>query len=314
MEAGPVEGFYLVLSDSSIWAVKGCCHPAGSVVAIPRLVGGVKVKGYSRAMGVLRTAYPRYLARPFFATAEIPAIPLGDVSRILRPLRRSPCPGAGGILGASSELVDLLESFTGSSWMITGSLLYCSVDRGSDIDLVSYDADRSAVDGLAKLVEKGILRRLSWAEAAEEAEADHEGLDRLSRMLLIVRGMHSFLYRGWRVSIRLVSCSPERVSIVCSEKRGSSSFEALLRITDSREGHALPYIYRALVEEAASGPLSEGDIVILYSHRMRYSFLGEGVGIRCSGLVETGPGGLLLVNLDSCLCRIEGEPRDLSKG
>ncbi len=296
------EGYYLELADGSIWVVKGCCHEDLRVAAMPRIVDGLKYKGYGSAYNVVRNKYPHYLSKPFFTAREIPMVPISDAKAIIKPLRRPRCRYNTNLSGVASEVLELLESSVGGEWMITGSLLYCAADERSDIDVISYSAGPAHIERIQGLVDEGILSRPTLLEAISEAREDLEGMSLGARILQLVRGISSLYYKGHRITIRIVRCDRRKISKICSEKLGSRAYSAVLEIEDSSESSIYPYIYEARVVKAYSEDLSEGERVTAYSHRSRFASILKGSRLACIGVIEGGMDGEVYINLDQGFC------------
>ncbi|MEM1611692.1 MAG: hypothetical protein QXQ57_08635 [Sulfolobales archaeon] len=299
------EGYYLELIDGSIWAVKGCCHDGERIAAVPRLVGGKKYKGYGEAMDIAARIYRSYFVRPPFTAREIPMIPLRDVKRVISPSKIPMCSSYTDLHGIAREIIRILDSATGKSWLITGSLLYCAPDDMSDIDVITYDADQKDLRVIFKLIEQGIFRKPSYYEALKEALESIEGVDIQLRISKILNGINTLYYNGKRVTIQLVRCDPIKMSKICSEKISSTSYAAILRVKDRYDGYSSPYLYSLEVMKVFRGPLSMGEELYAYSHRVRYASLARGDEIACSGVVEIGVDGAKYINLDLGLCSKE---------
>jgi hypothetical protein len=296
------EGYYLELIDSSIWAVKGCCHDCERIAAVPRLVGGKKYKGYSEAIDVVTRIYRSYLIRPPFTVREIPMVPLRDVKSVILPSKMPICNTSKDLYEIAREIIETLDSATGISWLITGSLLYCASSNTSDIDVITYEADQKDLENIFKLVEEGIFRKPSYAEALEEALESIEGVDTELRISKILSGISTLYYKGKKVTILVVKCDPFKVSKICSEKISSADYAAILRIKDRHDGYSSPYLYSLEVVRVFRGSLLAGEELYAYSHRIRYSSLAKGDIIMCNGIIEIGADGAKYINLDLSLC------------
>jgi len=300
------EGYYLELFDGSIWAVKGCCHEGGRVAAVPRLVNGRKYKGYGEALEAVGRGYRSYLVRPSFVLREIPMIPLEDVRRVIPPSKKPQCAVDEGLGNAAEEVIEILDQVTGRSWYITGSLLYCAVGPGSDIDVISYDSDQKDLEAIHSLIEKGVFRRPTPREALEEALESSEGMGIETRVSKILRGISTLYYGGARITIKAFGCDPEKKARICSKKASVSSYRAILRVVARCDRGASPYLYRVEVLKALNNSLREGVEVYAYSHRARYSSLALGDVVICSGDLEIALDGERYINLDLGFCSIHG--------
>ena len=83
-----IEGYFLKYKDV-IWAVKGCHHPEGYAVALPRLFNNIKIKTFNLALEIVRQKYSdliRYVEEIGF---EVPLVPLKE-SLILDPFSVEP--------------------------------------------------------------------------------------------------------------------------------------------------------------------------------------------------------------------------------
>jgi len=299
---GLYEGYYVELFDGSIWAVKGCCHEDGRVVAMPRVVDGRKYKGYEDQMNLVKRLYSRYLARPSFTTREIPMIPGRDVKRIIRPSSNVLCVDREDLVTVANEIIEILDRNAGGEWMITGSLLYCMPSWESDIDVISYRADRRNIDRVIDLIDRGILRRPSVAEAVGEALENPEGIGLRLRVLGLLRGVQSIYYKGARVTLQVVRCDRRVLSTICCDKTYSSSYSAVIEIIELLSDFSSPYIYYANLVRVYEGDLKDGNEILAYSHRARYASLARGSRLVCRGLIEFGSDGSRYLNLDLSYC------------
>ncbi|MDT7888035.1 MAG: hypothetical protein RQ885_03565 [Desulfurococcales archaeon] len=297
------EGYYLELIDGSIWAVKGCCHERGRIAAVPRLVGGRKCKEYREAIEIVSRTYRSYLVRSPFTAREIPMVPLKDVKRIISPSMNPSCSEDKNtdLYRVAREVIEILSIATGSPWLIVGSLLYCASDEGSDIDVITYDADQKYIDKVLDLVRQGIFRRPTYIEAVKEALESSEGLDLRLRISKIQEGMSTLYYKGKRVTIQAIRCDPVKISKICSEKISSNNYTAILKIKDRHDGHTSPYFYSVEVVKVLEGVLAVGEELYAYSHRARYSSFVGGDMIKCSGIIEIGFDSKY-INLDLGIC------------
>lgn len=298
------EGYYLELIDGSIWAVKGCCHEENRVAAMPRVINNYKLKDYGSAYSVVISSYRQYLSRPFFTPREIPMVPLDHVRSIIRPLRRTICIDKTGLGEVANEIIDMLESRVGGEWMITGSLLYCLADEKSDIDVVSYSAGSEDLRHIEKLIHEGVFRRPAPHEAVDEAREGLEGMSLGTRVSLIMNGISSLYYKNHRITLKVVRCDREAVSKICSEKKSLREYRAVFEVEDSSEGCLFPYIYKVRIIKPYGGEIREGERLLAYSHRIRYSLIGEGSRLVCIGAIEEDPDGGKYINLDQGFCSL----------
>ncbi len=296
------EGYYLKLIDGSIWAVKGCCHNCERITAVPRLIGGKKYKGYGEAIDVVTRIYRSYLVRPPFTVREIPMVPLGDVKMVISPSKMPICNPSKDLYEIAREIIEILDSATGKSWLITGSLLYCAPSDTSDIDIITYEVDQKDLENVFRLIKEGIFRKPSYEEALEEALESIEGVDIELRISKILSGTSTLYYKNKRVTIQAVRCDPLKVSKICSEKISSAGYAAILRIKDRHDGYSSPYLYSLEVMRVFRGSLLVGEELYAYSHRIRYSSLARGDMIMCNGVIEIGADGTKYINLDLSLC------------
>ncbi|MGC9148869.1 MAG: hypothetical protein ACP5GI_05460 [Sulfolobales archaeon] len=292
------EGYYIKLFDESIWAVKGCCLLSNGLVAIPRVISGVKIKRLREAMRIVSERYRNFLMKTSFSIEEIPVIPISDVILVYRPSKYSCSTTPERIRNVALDLLRILGD-SGVDAYITGSLLYCGADESSDIDAVVYSDNgymdlREAIENLFK---EKIFSRLSIDEKKHVIERVSEGIDPFSHSLLLNRSIHEFIFKGYMVSMRYVKCDKYIKDLICSSIKKYDFYKNSLLVIDDSRGIYTPSLY--LSRDAS------GEEILLYSHRIRYANLRSGDVIRCRGYIEYLNNDLKRFNLDRAECFIE---------
>ncbi len=280
-----VEGDIIRHVDGSIWVVKGCVHPPGALVAVPRVVGGAKLKRLSEAMEVVRRYYLHYVRSVPEIGREVPAVPLKDVLVVLRWLREGRRPGEELL----RELLKALEDL-GLECGIAGSHLGGYSDAGSDVDVHCLDSP-DAYERISSLYSSGLLGHLEPGEALLEVAGVSESLDPRRHAELIARRVLQGKYRGRRVTFRVVNC--ERAREVIGPYVDARSAEMVVRIAES--DYRTPAIMRADVVRSS---VSVGQSLYLFTHRLRFAELPVGTLLQIRGTVLTRACGVSVLNLE----------------
>ncbi len=212
----PIEGDTAVLKDGSIWVVKGCIHPKGYFIGVPRVLLGrseyvVKVKRLSDALSVVYRYYRHYLSYVPEIGYTVPKVPLDDVreyitwrdTEVLHKLRFSE-------LGRKSlELIHLINKYCKTYCGPTGSLLGNYYGKTSDIDVICYDSTEF-INCLYHLRDLNILEPLMSKYFITELINVSEKLDESKHMRLIEYKLLQGIFKGVKYTLRVVNC--ERIS------------------------------------------------------------------------------------------------------
>ncbi|BCU69424.1 hypothetical protein [Stygiolobus caldivivus] len=239
---------YFVKYKGIVWAVKGCYHPEGYVVAIPRLYEGRKIKKLNEAIRLVKEKFPnlmKYLDQIGF---EVPLVPLEE-SEVLDPFevkRGLPTP------------VKVFLSYFRDSVGITGSLLYS--DSFNDMDFLSFDPYHYKT--LLELREKGVTLPLtSWNENEVEV-LDKEDFIRFKKDRVL-----EGVFQGFPYTFKVVECIDFGTVI------GKKNFRGTLKIVNAVKPFSLPVIY-----ETEQG-------ITLTSFRIRFTELKEGATLYVDGIL-----------------------------
>jgi hypothetical protein len=259
----PVTEGYFVKYRGCIWAVKGCRHPEGFAVAVPRKCGEVKVKKLSDSIALVRLKFPELIRYDPIIGYEVPMVPLRD-AEVLDPFE------AEVNDPLAREFMGLLKGKVG----VTGSLLYDS--RHNDMDFLSFD--ESHYLALRNLREIGITGPLTEARE-EEAEALTVDCFKKLKAIRVLEGT----FRGTPYTFKIVKCVDEALVL------RTSVVEGTFKITGLVKPYSLPVIY------AAEGPLKG----FLKSYRIRFTELPEGLELRVKAKAFVRENGFIEVNLDT---------------
>ncbi|MEM0260526.1 MAG: hypothetical protein QXJ51_04110 [Sulfolobales archaeon] len=264
---------------------------------MPRYVNGVKIKRYSDAINLVLMRYPSYMKILDFILRPVPVIPYESIRRIIRP-SRIPCSETPEDL--YKDAVDLLTILSGRGLhpLISGSMIYCASNPKSDIDLVFYKHDRRDLEVLLDLEREKVISRLDDEDIKRIISEVGEKPDPATHTILLRRSIHEHRFRGRIVSLRFVSCDESIRRIICSRIHRTSFFSGSLEVSEDSHGYHTPSIYMAR-------DLNSSEIIILYSHRIRYASLRTGDVIRCEGVLEYDERGLRRLNLDLSECYFE---------
>ncbi|MDT7875298.1 MAG: hypothetical protein RQ872_01090 [Sulfolobaceae archaeon] len=237
---------YFIKYDNNIWAVKGCTHPEGFVVAIPRVFKNKKIKKLNEALEIVRRYYPNLVKYVDEIGFEVPLIPLKE-SEVLDPFSKN----------VSNPLVKEFISYF-KNVGVTGSLLYSNTFN--DIDLITFYAENYRI--LKKLRESDITRPLEYVNKEEIETLKEEDFLNL-KLQRVLEGV----YKGTPYTFKIVEC--ESFGVVERKKK----FEGEVTITKELKPYSLPVKY--LTDKG----------YILTSFRMRFTELKEGMRLYVKGLV-----------------------------
>ncbi len=281
----PVEGDVARLVDGSLWVVKGCAHPPGGFVAVPRVVDGKKLKRLADAVEVVKRYYLHYARRVPEIGREVPVVPLEDVLEVRGWLSEGRRPG-------DPALEELLRAFEalGLECGIAGSHLGGYSEIGSDIDVHCLDRP-DAYGRISSLYSSGVLEHLDPNEALLEVVSVSESLDPERHAELIAKRHLQGKYRGRRVTIRVVNC--ERIRELLGPYADLRSAELVVRVVES--DYRTPSILEADVVRSS---VSTGQRVYLLTHRLRFAELPVGTLLQIRGTLATRACGGSVLNLD----------------
>ncbi len=257
------EGFLLKFGGG-IWVVKGCDHPEGYAVAIPRLIGGVKLKRVKEAIEVVRKRFPNVLKYYDKVGFQVPLVPL-DESEIINPFKIEP----------RDNVSAKFSSFFQNNVGITGSMAYSNSWR--DMDFLSTDLKH--LQTLRRLREEGITKPLS-SYYQEEVET----LDSKSFFTLKRRRVSEGTFMNVDYTFKIVEC------INFSPVIGSSKFEGKVNIIESIKSVSLPVIYKGIDEH--------GIEIFLTSFRTRFTEMDSRTSLYVNGYLFRREGNFLDLDLD----------------
>ena len=241
------EGYFLVY-DNVIWAVKGCFHPDGYAVAIPRLYKDRKIKKLNEALAIVKQKFQHLLKYLDEIGFEVPLVPLGE-SVILDPFDPKK---------ERPEIVKRFLSYFTGAVGITGSLLYAN--KYNDMDFLSFNPDHYYT--LLELRRRGVtipLNALNEEEVEVLSKRDFETLKR-DRVL-------EGIFNGTPYTFKIVECID--FGLVIRKKE----FKGIIEITKTKKSYTLPVIY-----ETAQG-------LTLTSFRTRFTEIKEGTRLYVDGIL-----------------------------
>jgi len=278
----PIEAFMIRLSDGSTWAVKGCLHPEGRVVAVPKRGWWGRAKTMGASLGIVRRYYLHYLVRlPTGDTA--PAVPYDEIDDVMEPSRKCP----SGMLGRVCRALLSLLSDCGECG-VTGSLLSGEWVPESDVDIVCYGVSDpvrclAAVSGSTEF---SVFSRFASVEVASVAE----GMPRATHEALISERLLQGLFMGVPYTLKFVDCSRDPF-IGADVVRAWRVPKLFFEVVDDERRYFTPVTYGAWTDRLGE--------VTLYSLRTRWCELHSGtVGLlRDASVYELGDGAIV-VNLD----------------
>ncbi len=257
-----VEG-YLLRYKGITWAVKGCDHPEGYAIAMPREIGGVKIKGLKEGMKYVKERFPELITYYDKVGSEVPLVPL-DESVVIDPFR---------VLPKDPTSMEFASFFPKIG--ITGSMAYS--DSWRDVDFLSFNA--SDYRTLLLMREEGKTIPLTTIR-----EDEVETLDSISFRKLKHGRVTEGIYKGMEYTFKIVEC----VEFPPVEER--EEFHGEVEIIQEIKPHTIPAIYLAM---------DKGDNDFnLTSFRTRFTELKRGDKLRIKGTLLKRKGGFLDLDLD----------------
>lgn len=237
---------YFVEYKGIIWAVKGCFHPEGYVVALPRKIDNLKVKKFSEGMEIVKKRFPSLLKFIKEIGFEVPLIPLEE-SRILDPF---------AVKIENKEINEFLSHFKNIG--ITGSMLYEGI--GNDVDLISFNGENYTI--LRELRNKGITSPLFHTVPEEIEILNVEDFRSLKRD----RVLEGIYKNKFPYTFKIVEC--EDFGEVISQEE----FSGIISIDRAIKPYTIPVKY-----------LDEKRNLIITSFRVRFTELKNGMKLYVKG-------------------------------
>lgn len=290
-----LEGDYIELYDGSIWAVKGCHHPAGKVLSVPRLINNRKVKKLGTALNIVYRYYRHFITYVDFIGKHVPAIPEPEIRRYFNSINSS-CPEDAGSLGSiCNELIDVLRSRCLLKCGITGSLLYGKYDDTSDIDVVCMDSKDDVYECLINLREEGVLSNLDPTSFLTEYYQVAEGADFSYYLKLLSSKVLQGRYKSRKYTLKILN--PIRESLILGPYAFTYKLpEVVIRILDT--DFRTPSIYPAvLIRPPLHSKLASK--VYVTSFRVRFAEVPKGSILLVSNAYLALRGdGVAIISLD----------------
>ncbi|MCI2415213.1 MAG: hypothetical protein MPF33_08260 [Candidatus Aramenus sp.] len=210
----PVEGYFIKYMDV-VWAVKGCFHPEGFVVAVPHYYRGVKIKRLNDALRFVKERFSHLLKYVEEIGFNVPLVPLEE-SEVLDPFNAKP-------EGIVKEFTELFHDVG-----VTGSHLY--LGRGNDIDVLTFNKGN-----YNKLVE---LRNANVTAPLDEAkESEVESLDIGDFLKLKRKRYLEGKYRGVPYTFKIVEC------VDFGRVKEVRDFEGRVMVERAIRPYTLPAVY-----------------------------------------------------------------------
>ncbi len=272
----PIEGFIFEHYDRSLWSVKGCYQPEGSLIAVPKLYDRLKIKKLTDAYAIISRYYKHYVKFVYEVGREVPVVPLNHVVRIINPIEAvSKFEGLRdeGVVKAALELLEIITDGCGCVAGLSGSLAGGYFTRSSDIDIVVYSDSSACYDLLRRLRYEGVLTSFTYGQAYWEFIDVYEGSDTRFLDLMCKRVLQGN-FRGFKYTVRLVDCEHP---IVLRDYSMLPEVTLLARIIDSTHSYTTPATYLCEVVSSNTYYVGLGGKVILMTHRIRFTELGEGL-------------------------------------
>ncbi|AWR96443.1 hypothetical protein DFR86_02015 [Acidianus sulfidivorans JP7] len=209
------EGYFIEYKNV-IWAVKGCTHPKGYVVAIPRKIGNNKIKTFSEGMKIVRERFPDILRYEKKIGFEVPLIPL-DESKVFDPF---------SFKSNDKNINEFLSLFDDVG--VTGSWLY--EGKGNDIDIITFN--QKNYDILKKLREERITSPLNSVNEKEIEILEYNDFKSLKQNRVL-----EGIYKGIPYTFKIVNCED------FGEVKFTTSFDGTVTIIKAEKNFTIPVKY-----------------------------------------------------------------------
>ena len=276
------DSYILKLRNGSAWVVKGCCHGASWLTAIP----------YGARTPHLSHLRPPRLMRTYFSVEPIPVVWLDEVSSVLNPIEWR-CDR--GVARVACSLIDTLRRELGCRYVgVSGGLLLRGY--GHDIDVVVYldECPGVSVEEVVRVL--GTLLKPLRGSVLQQEAGRVAGIPMGFRLLNLASNPLFGMTQEVPVSARIVDC--RIADPLCDRKLGAWRMRSYIVIEEPISPYTTPALYRT---STATG----GDM-LLFSHRLSYTNMGRGTVIEGLFLVEEGMRYGPMINLDrSQVLRIE---------
>jgi len=286
----------LILTDGSIWVLKGCYHPLDGYVAIPRVFEGIKLKTLRKSLEVVRKYYRHFLRYVEVIGDLVPVVPLDYVVKYLDSLSFKPQETHSELLNNALDLLELLKG-CGLTCGLSGSLLGGYSGAGSDIDLTCLEGGITTCDVyecLKMLREENVLKPMDLTSALREVYEIKELLNVDTHVTFLRGRLTQGMFKGFNYTLRVVNCGRE--ANVLGPYDLTVKSEVLIRTltTDYRT----PSVYEVQLLKPKN-PLVKR--AFLHTYRVRLTELPEGTLIYGYGRVsfKTGRDVEAVVSFDS---------------
>ncbi len=297
----PIEGDVAVLRDGSIWVVKGCVHPRGYFVGVPRLIPShylLKLKRLRDSLSVVTRYYRHYLSYVGEVGYEVPKVPLSHVIKYItwrdpKVITYLPKNELGG---NCLELIRLISRHCRTYCGPTGSLLGGYFGPYSDIDIACFDTP-NIIRCLRRLRDAGLLKPLSTKEFITELSEVSEVLSVTTHCSLVRHKVLQGVFNGFRYTLRVINCLRIR-GVLGPYEHVLRPKLVVCRVMDS--DYRTPSVYNAeLIKAVNLEYVSTYDSVRLITHRIRFTELPKDSLLIIKSPLVFIKGRYLIINLDT---------------
>ncbi|MCS7135713.1 MAG: nucleotidyltransferase domain-containing protein [Nitrososphaerota archaeon] len=300
-----IEGSYVELKDSTIFAVKGVSHPPKGIIAVPKYarVGGstIKLGDFNSSMDFFKRHFPDFLVYDEYLGQVVPLIPLEEVKRVYDPIDGKNRLKEDKISSIALKMVSTIVENSGvkSEFVgITGSILLGLHNESSDVDIVVYGVKNclKVYDALKIMRENKVTECLSGNALEKVLESRSDTcIEPVIWAKHERRKITNGVFTGRPYTLKLVPL-PEEFWDKYGERRFKEIGRTTIRfqVDDASKGIFTPCYYRVKVTNVIKGPDISASVSSIVSFRSRFSEqLRDGeVGI-ASGRLETSSDGEL---------------------
>ncbi|MEM0348756.1 MAG: nucleotidyltransferase domain-containing protein [Candidatus Caldarchaeum sp.] len=270
------EGAYFIDVYGDVYAVKGLVHPPGRVYAVPRLLRREEMKNLQKALQLIASERSGYLFQDPYTGRRVIAVPRKNIKQVITPSKN--IKGPPHLVETAKKLSKVL-SRAGVEHGFTGSLLLGTADNESDIDIVIYGGAREykklktlRLRNILQPVDESVLHLL--AKSRLDTPFAQPTLATEQRKILTGKFEHKLYTMKIVPRVFWESWHTTRVYL-------QEVLEAVVEITDARQGFTTPSRYRVRPLETEAG------FTEIISFRSRFAEMGaRGERLRVHGLLE----------------------------
>lgn len=277
-----IEGSYIEVKDSAIFAVKGVSHPPKGIIAVPKYLRTensiIKLDSFTSSMNLLRRRFCEFLVYDECLGQEIPLVPFGEIKRVYDPIDGKNHLKRDTTSNIALKMIELITEKSGisdNSIGISGSILLGLHNEFSDIDIVIYGVKNclKVYDTLRLMRESNITECLSGNALGKILESRPDTLMEPSAWARHEkRKLTSGVFMERPYTLKLVPL-PEEFWDKYGERRFKEIGRSVLRfrVNDASKGIFTPCRYDVNVVNVINGTDISINVSSIVSFRSRFA-------------------------------------------